>query len=247
MPAEPAENLSRWRTALHEAGHAVAAEILGRPVRFASIVPLDDDVGRVENYPRRNFGERLEEAGYACAWGAFIDGRTRRAVEVDIMIFLAGGFTEMSAFGLEDHEVGMGPEKLESAVAEAWATKYGGAAADYETMIVGGDYHAAFELADKVSGGNEEGAAYLEWLVRRTENLLRMPGFKARVEAVAHALLERETLAGDEVREAMTMTAVATRNATRDTTCDTAYRGESGRIGANRGSGNRRSPGISPL
>jgi hypothetical protein len=172
---------------------------LGQATKKVTILPDGDSLGHHAGYRRRSFWQRVEEADYDCTYGRSIDGRLRRAIEADIMIALAGGFTAMMAFGKEEHEVGMGSQKLSPAAAAAMAKKHGGEAGDYETMILGGDYHAAFELVDKVSGGEEEASAYLEWLICRTRNLLRMPGFVENVVAVAEALCDKDTLTGVEV------------------------------------------------
>ena len=102
------------RTAYHEAGHVVAAVFLGRGVRRATIIGDEKTDGLVQNHRRgANWMERLEEADFASCWGGFIDGRTRRAVETEIMISLAGGLVEMQALGLEHHEAGMGLVRLQ--------------------------------------------------------------------------------------------------------------------------------------
>jgi hypothetical protein len=49
-------------------------------------------------------------------------------------------------------------------------------------------------LACTVSGSDEEGAAYLAWLEKRTLNLMRAPGFWPAVEALAEALVVRRSL-----------------------------------------------------
>jgi hypothetical protein len=74
------------------------------------------------------------------------------------------------------------------------ASKFGTSPEHFETLITGGDYRYAFELASEVSGSDDEAAAYLEWLERRTLNLMRHPIFWPGVSAVAGGLCEAERL-----------------------------------------------------
>ncbi len=168
------------------------------------ITPEGATLGRVENYRRgQGWLNKVEEADYECTFGGFINGRLRRSVEVEIMTSLAGGFAEMEALGLPQHEVGMGIEKVTESEATSLAERFGGR---WETLVLGGDYGYALELACKVSGSDDEGASYLEWLERRTLNLMRHPGFWPAVTAVAHALCDRGALSGQAVREVITET-----------------------------------------
>jgi hypothetical protein len=186
----------------HEAGHAVASIILGRGVRSVSIVGDGESAGRVINHLRgAKWIDRLEEADYASSWGGFIDGRTRRMVEVEVMILLAGGLVQMKALGVEHHEVGMGLELLDEEESAAMVSKYGGEQSEWQHMVTGGDYEQAMDLVLKVSGGEGEASAYLGWLEQRTRNLIRSPGFWSSVEAVAHALEQKGELSGQRARE----------------------------------------------
>jgi hypothetical protein len=200
--------------AYHEAGHAVAAMILGRGVRSVSIVGDGESSGRVVNHRRgARWIDRLEEADYASSWGGFIDGGTRRTVEVEIMILLAGGLVQMEALGIEDHEVGMGLERLNAEESAAMVSKYGGEQSEWQHLVTGGDYEQATDLVLKVSGSEEEASAYLGWLEQRTRNLIRRFDFWPSVEAVAHALEQKGELSGRRAQEII-QDAQATRSKT---------------------------------
>lgn len=188
--------------AYHEAGHAVASTILGRGVRSVSIVGDGESGGRVINHRRGGkWIDRLEEADYASSWGGFIDGGTRRTVEVEIMILLAGGLVQMEALSVEHHEVGMGLERLSAEESASMARKYGGDESEWQNLVIGGDYRQAMELALKVSGSDEEASAYLGWLEQRTRNLIRRFDFWPSVEVVAQELREKSELSGRTIKE----------------------------------------------
>jgi len=81
-----------------------------------------------------------------------------------------------------------------------------GAAAEQKHGIRGAaprgpDRNIALELVEHMTYSEEERAAYIQWLWVRTKALLRTPHVWVAVEAVAHALLEREALSGRQVRE----------------------------------------------
>lgn len=193
---------SRNDVAYHEAGHAVASFLLGREVLRASIIEAEDSKGRVDNQPRgTDWINRLEEADYESSWGGFIDCDIRKDIESEVMIILAGGLVQMKAMGLERHEVGMGVARLSSEDADAMAKTHGGEKSDWQNPIVGGDYQQAVDLVLKVSGGDEEGAAYLQWLEERTRNFIRRPDFWPIVEVVALALKENGELSGRRLCE----------------------------------------------
>jgi hypothetical protein len=175
-------------TAFHEAGHAAASFLLNVAIREVSIIPRERDLGHLSHYrPRGNLEARMIEADYDSGYGGFIDSRLRRWVENHVMILLAGGLTEIEMTGAEDHEVGMGLVRL---------------AQEGEILneIVGGDLLHAWDLVERVSGGDDEAAAYFDWLYQRTHNLMRDPRFQPCVEAVAAALLQKRRLSGRSVR-----------------------------------------------
>ena len=105
------------------------------------------------------------------------------------MILLAGGLVEMQAMTLQPHEVGMGVVRLTPEHSVSMAKAHGGRESDWQNLIIGGDYGNALELALMVSGGEEEGAAWFEWLEQRTRSLIRRFDFLPSVEDVTGALM----------------------------------------------------------
>ena len=69
----------RWPTAVHEAGHVVAARALGRAVRSVSIEQDRETLGSASHYPLRTFAPDIE-----------VNGRVRWRIEQSIMISMAG-------------------------------------------------------------------------------------------------------------------------------------------------------------
>lgn len=61
------------------------------------------------------------------------------------------------------------------------------------------DRHDAVELVSRLSGSEEEANAYLKWLHVRAANLIKIHWWA--VDAVAKALLDSETLTGDELQQ----------------------------------------------
>jgi hypothetical protein len=129
------------------------------------------------------------------------------------MILLAGGLVQMEALGIEDHEVGMGLERLNAEESAAMVSKYGGEQSEWQHLVTGGDYEQATDLVLKVSGSEEEASAYLGWLEQRTRNLIRRFDFWPSVEAVAHALEQKGELSGRRAQEII-QDAQATRSKT---------------------------------
>jgi len=173
----------RWVTAIHEAGHAVVSHVLGRPVRSVTIVPEPGSFGHMTNFRHGpSWPDRLAKASVAGKNGGFIDGRFRRAFEIEIMILLGGGMAEASITRTNDPGL-------------AWLQG--------ETVQPGGagvEVGNAVGLIGKVSGGDDEMMAYFAWLRHRTGSLLHSTKCWPLVPAVAAALCERETLRTADVR-----------------------------------------------
>jgi len=186
--------------AYHEAGHAVASYLSGRGIRRVAIVETDDAAGHVLRYSRgQKWLDALEEADFESGYGKFINSSTRRSVEIEIMVSMAGGLTEMEALGLEDDlspGTALIPYTAEQRAGLAFRT---GDAPD-DLVHLCGDYEFVSILAEKVSGSLDEANAYILWLEQRTRNLIRHPWFMPAVHALAQALTERKTLSGREVR-----------------------------------------------
>jgi hypothetical protein len=186
--------------AYHEAGHAVASYLSGRRVRRVSIVEADDPAGHVSHYSRgQKWLDALEDADYESGYGKFINSSTRRSVEIEIMVSMAGGLTEMEALGLED-DLSPGTALISYTAEQRadLASRTGDAPEDL--VHLSGDYEFVSILAEKVSGSLDEANAYILWLEQRTRNLIRHPWFMPAVHALAHALTERKTLSGRDVR-----------------------------------------------
>lgn len=188
----------RRDVALHEAGHAVAAYLLGRSIRRVTVVPDGEMDGGCLLSPQPTLALRLEEATFDGSWGGFIDLRTRRMVETEIMISMAGALTQMEATGAQDHETGAGIAALDAELRERIKSRTGTDPGD--RLIVDGDWQKIVLLAGQVSGSDEEAGAYVDWLDARTRSLVRHPRFRPLVDALVEVLLERETLSGREVR-----------------------------------------------
>ena len=80
----PSHDAELRATAYHEAGHAVAAFVLRRPIRTASIEPAEGSLGRVEHHPPGKWFQ--PDAG--------VDTRTRNLVKRHIVGHLAGPLAE---------------------------------------------------------------------------------------------------------------------------------------------------------
>ncbi|MBA2625825.1 MAG: hypothetical protein H0U89_09495 [Acidimicrobiia bacterium] len=151
-------------TAYHEAGHAVVAVTFWRSVVRVSIERDESTLGRVEHRPR----------GAAFRPDVEVDGRTRRALDVDIVIGWAGPLAE---------------ERFTGQFNEPGAQR---------------DLDRGFDCTLYITQGDtEEAGAYLEWLRFRTLRLMREPLLWPQVEGVAAALRERRELGGIGVRRTM--------------------------------------------
>jgi hypothetical protein len=189
----------QWGTAVHEAGHAVAAYLLGVPFRKATGQSEGDIAGEVSPYHNPRFRSIVEEAGGESSYGQFVDARKRRNIEKQVITILAGGLVEMEATGKADHEVGIGIVQLTAEEADALAHKV--AVSEGSKIITGGDYKHALTIALAASGSDEEGTAYLAWLEQRAINLTRTPGFWSGVDAMAHELVRKKTLSRAEAEQ----------------------------------------------
>jgi hypothetical protein len=190
----------RWATAIHEAGHAVAAWSLDIPLGQASIDPSDGARGHFmagDGWYDRISQEDLIDAGYGCTRGRFIDPRVRSWMEREIMMTLAGGLTQMHVTGCLDTDTGSGLWTGDAA--EAWLAAYGVEGED--RLVIGGDLSKGRELAWSMSGSDEEAAAYFGWLEARTRNMIADGLFVAAVEAVANGLLHQTTASDRHIRQ----------------------------------------------
>jgi hypothetical protein len=100
------------------------------------------------------------------------DWQTLARVEREIMIFLGGVAAEQILRGLADWKIS----------ADA-------------------DMERAFDLAVYVCGDEKEISAFLQWLHRRTLNLLGLDHHWRAVEGIAEALIEHKTVSGRRARQ----------------------------------------------
>jgi len=98
------------------------------------------------------------------------DWRTRRWAETEIMVSMAGPEAEKRLTGRRNNA---------------------GAVSDGENVA---------NVAMKAEGDGELATAFIRWLELKVAACLASPAVWVQVEAVAAALLERETLSGEEVR-----------------------------------------------
>lgn len=148
------------RTAVHEAGHAIAAFMLGRSFRDVSVEEGDESLGRVRCHaPGAWFQPDIE-----------FDGKTRRRIEDEIVIFWAGVEAEEAVLG------------------------------DRCDPSARGDIEAITTLALYATGSAEEASAYIEWLRQRSRGLVRHHEFRAAVGPVAAALQQQGRLSARAAR-----------------------------------------------
>ena len=187
--------------AYHEAGHVIASHLSGRGIRRVSIAGRIDAAGHVSHYSRgQKWLDSLQEADHESYYGTFINSRTRRAIEIEIMVSLAGGLTEMEALGLDEDDVSPSVGLVLSTAQQRVELTSRMNDVPKDLVHLAGDYVHAFNLAMMVSGGLEEANAYIPWLEERTRSLVRHPWFMPSAHALAQALAERETMSGREVR-----------------------------------------------
>jgi hypothetical protein len=171
----------RWtedrETAVHEAGHAVVAFMLGRPFTRITVAPGDlakSNLGQVEHRPPTGTWYRPDIE---------VTTRVRGFIEQHVMICLAGAETS-----------------------ELWYQRIGDAPPDAEEHLSLGALHdmqCAVDLASYVADGEPgETGAFIEWLRLRLRNLVeaRGPLYWALVDALADAVMERGSLSWRQAR-----------------------------------------------
>jgi hypothetical protein len=150
----------RRATAYHEAGHAVMSVELRLVVASVNLHRDEHQLGVC-----RGGGALPQEEDFHMP-----NGKTRRWVEREIMVLLAGSEAEAMFTGRKNH------------------------------LGARSDLHSAVDLASTVCNTVDEVQAYLLLLAIRARDLLATEHLWAAVVAVAEALLERGELKGREVR-----------------------------------------------
>jgi hypothetical protein len=176
-------------TAYHEAGHAVAAWWLGHPPKQVTIAPGDGYEGRAQHAsPFRNMSSDVSPA-----WTdpESVEGvRMMRRFDHAIIITLAGPLAQ-KRHNPRSH----------------WRFGATGSRAG-EHVSHGSDYQQVSDLIFRVYEGADKVAdAYWRYMEARAEALVER--LWPRIERLARVLLERETLTGREIREAITDPLVA--------------------------------------
>jgi hypothetical protein len=170
-------------TAYHEAGHAVAAFLLNRGPRKATITPDGEALGSVTD-----MGRAAEPSGGGGYWE--LAARARRRVDHAIIELMAGGTAEAHFLGRETY-------RDSGALARA--------ASDHGEISDLMD-----ELAWP---SRRQGNGYLVFLEATTRDLIEGEAGWRLVEALAKALLDRKTLSASEVRNLLVRVGSAPRRA----------------------------------
>jgi hypothetical protein len=167
-------------TAIHEAGHAVLAYLLGRRFTEISVVPDEDNgnLGSVRHAPPG--GDWLHP-------DIEPNGRVRNWLEREIMICLAGAETEAAWL----RRITDAPDDWEDRVST-------GASHDMENAM-----HFGFHMCD---GSVPELEAYLEWLRQR---VLRWTGRRLSEREVGHPKAVVRRIEDDDPRFWALVTALA--------------------------------------
>lgn len=177
----------RWRIAVHEAGHALIAELVGRRVSYASILRRADALGLVAHESGRE-----------------VNLHTPTEAKAMIYVALAGMVSEELEFG----EASSGIASDLSAATKIVSTLVGaigagGSRLSLDAAEIGG----AGNLVSKVLSDDQSRASAEQMLVEaelRTRSLVE--GNIDMLRTLAQALFDQDELTGDEVREILAAT-----------------------------------------
>ena len=171
----------RWRIAIHEAGHALVAELVGRRVTVASILRRADALGLVAHDDGRE-----------------VNLHTPTEARALIYVALAGMVSEELEFG----EASSGIASDLSAATRIVSSLVGAIGAGGSRLSLdAADMAGAGNLVSKVLGDEPSRAAAEKMLVEaelRTRSLVE--GNRDLLVQLATALFENDELTGDEVR-----------------------------------------------
>jgi hypothetical protein len=181
----------REEVAYHEAGHAFAAFHFGIDFEYVTILPDPErnTLGYVRFSP-----QPAEDAD------ALLTGDVARRLldaglsEDEVRRFLDAGPSEDEERRRAEHMI------LVDASGNA-------AQSIYADRPIHWGYHGdalnSFHSASDVTGDPDERQAYMDWLWLSARSLVRMPMHWHMIDALAHALLERETITAATAREIM--------------------------------------------
>ena len=192
--AEPAVDPRRLAAAWHEAGHLAAGVIHRAEIQSASIRGGHWHSGEAAVWVPINLDD-LDAAWWDAVSGKPIDPALREAVERDAYILLAGVSVEVVAM-----QRGILPEPKPIDIAAPEHRSKRMAAINSGEPKPRGDSGEVDELLRRICGDPDEQVAYRRVLQLRTEQMVwRHPRFWPLVEAFAAALLECETISGEEI------------------------------------------------
>lgn len=159
-----------WVTAYHEAGHAVARSVLELPPPTMVSIVPAADYAGVVT---AGLPRNYRAIVRDIDGQADFDGRPhyRYTVERLIMCYLAGSVAQNCHLNARHSRQGCGD-----------------------------DHRKAFRLAERVTLGDHEARALVAFLTVKTRSRLLRPEPWRRVEALALALVERETMKGEEIQ-----------------------------------------------
>lgn len=168
--------------AYHEAGHTVAAVVLGRRFFFVTIEPTDDYTACVWIAGRPV--DRLRPGSSpGCKDTNRYRGGGRDVIDHEVMLFSAGIAARLIREGHTKPD-------LNHLASCDWT-------ADGEEP----DLRATMEIADTMWHSEAVGTAWRFWLFFRAWDILAEPKHWAAVKALASALLERKTISSRTARK----------------------------------------------
>jgi hypothetical protein len=161
-----------WAVAYHEAGHVVAALAYRRGIRRQGATIVPDAEGAGGSVSMLKHIPGDPSVSGSYRGGDLLTGRMRLRIEEDVMVSLAGGIAQRE----------FRPASVRS---------YHGRS----------DRKAANDLLLYVVRNERELRAYWRLLTIRTENFVRLPFRWMQIEAIAKALMEKNTLGPTELKQ----------------------------------------------
>lgn len=173
-------------TAFHEAGHAIVAFFTpgSDPLHKATIIPRGNALGMVVSLPE--------------------DDRTsitHEALIADIMMSMGGRISEEMIFGADKVTTGASSDiKVATNLARRMVTEWGmSEKLGFQNCDMGESYYEPKEVSESTSKiVDEEVRKILTECYQKAQKLLIQ--HRQQLEDLAHAMLERETLSGEEIK-----------------------------------------------